>query len=183
MEHIRMTHDGPVGVITIDRRQRFNSLDVRTARDLRKAGLQMARDGAVRAVVLRGSGGVFCSGADLKYIRAGGDEADLGGERAGSTVHPRPTRRGPQRVHPSGEERADDAGKNVSGAGCRQSLIAGGDHERRTVWVGDHRGRPLEQDDGATLERQVPGSFDAVGPGTMAGEPLVLPVVGRQHGR
>jgi len=29
-------------------------------------------------VVLRGSGGVFCSGADLKYIRAGGDNRDLG---------------------------------------------------------------------------------------------------------
>ena len=53
--------------------ERFNSLDVDTAQDLRKAGLQMARDDEVRAVVLRGTGGVFCSGADLKYIRAGGD--------------------------------------------------------------------------------------------------------------
>lgn len=78
MEHIRMTYDGAVGIITIDRRARFNSLDVRTARDLRKAGLQMARDAGVRAVVLRGTGGVFCSGADLKYIRAGGDDAELG---------------------------------------------------------------------------------------------------------
>jgi 2-(1,2-epoxy-1,2-dihydrophenyl)acetyl-CoA isomerase len=69
--------DGKVGLITIDRRERYNSLDVRTARDLRKAGLQLARDTTVRAVVLRGTGGVFCSGADLKYIRAGGDAADL----------------------------------------------------------------------------------------------------------
>ena len=80
MEHIRIARagdDGEVGVLTIDRRESFNSLDVRTARDLRKAGLQLARDPAVRAVVLRGTGGVFCSGADLKYIRAGGDPADL----------------------------------------------------------------------------------------------------------
>ena len=42
--------DGAVGTITIDRASRFNSLDVATAHDLRKAGLQMARDEKVRAV-------------------------------------------------------------------------------------------------------------------------------------
>ena len=66
-----------VGFITIDRRERLNSLDVETARDLRKAGLQVARDEDVRAVVLQGAGGVFCSGAELKYIRAGGESSDL----------------------------------------------------------------------------------------------------------
>jgi 2-(1,2-epoxy-1,2-dihydrophenyl)acetyl-CoA isomerase len=78
MEHIRIDRDGAVGVITIDRPARFHSLDVATARDLRRAGLQMARDEAVRAVVLRGAGAIFCSGADLKYIAAGGEPADLG---------------------------------------------------------------------------------------------------------
>lgn len=66
--HIRVEVDGGVGLITIDRRDRYNSLDVATAQDLRRAGLQLARDNAIRAVVLRGSGGVFCSGADLKYV-------------------------------------------------------------------------------------------------------------------
>jgi 2-(1,2-epoxy-1,2-dihydrophenyl)acetyl-CoA isomerase len=69
---------GPIGEITIDRRERFNSLDVRTAQDLRKAGLQLARDPDVRVIVLRGSHGVFCSGADLRYIREGGEPDDLG---------------------------------------------------------------------------------------------------------
>ena len=73
MSHIRIDRHGPVGVISIARRDRFNSLDVETAQDLRKAGLQLARDREVRAVVLRGDGGVFCSGADLKYIARGGD--------------------------------------------------------------------------------------------------------------
>jgi 2-(1,2-epoxy-1,2-dihydrophenyl)acetyl-CoA isomerase len=68
--------DGAVGVLTIDRRHRFNSMDVATARDFRKAGLQLARDERVRAVLLRGAGGVFCSGADLKFIHEGGE--DLG---------------------------------------------------------------------------------------------------------
>ena len=78
MKHIRIDIDGAVGTLTIDRREHFNSLDVDTARDLRKAGLQLARDASIRAVVLRGSGGVFCSGADLKYIRNGGEDSDLG---------------------------------------------------------------------------------------------------------
>jgi len=74
---IRTERTGAVGTITIDRRERFNALDVATAQEFRKAGLLFARDASVRAVVLRGSGGVFCSGADLKYIRAGGDGRDL----------------------------------------------------------------------------------------------------------
>ncbi len=72
--HIRIERHGAVGVLSIARRERFNSLDVETAQDLRKAGLQLARDRDVRAVVLRGDGGVFCSGADLKYIANGGDD-------------------------------------------------------------------------------------------------------------
>lgn len=78
MTHIVTAVDDGVGLLTIDRRERFNSLDVETARDLRKAGLALSRDPKVRVVVLRGSGGVFCSGADLKYIRAGGSGEDLG---------------------------------------------------------------------------------------------------------
>jgi len=74
MKNIRIDRHGAVGVLSIARRERFNSLDVETAQDLRKAGLQLARDREVRAVVLRGDGGVFCSGADLKYIARGGDD-------------------------------------------------------------------------------------------------------------
>jgi 2-(1,2-epoxy-1,2-dihydrophenyl)acetyl-CoA isomerase len=74
---IRVEKNDGIGVITIDRKERFNSLDVQTARDLRKAGLSLARDEEVRAVILRGIPNVFCSGADLKYIRAGGADCDL----------------------------------------------------------------------------------------------------------
>lgn len=72
MSHIVAYSDDAVGVITIDRMERFNSLDVDTARDLRRAGILFARDEKIRAVVLRGVPGAFCSGADLKAIRAAG---------------------------------------------------------------------------------------------------------------
>ncbi|HEY7413283.1 MAG TPA: enoyl-CoA hydratase-related protein [Vicinamibacteria bacterium] len=78
MTHVRIERDGAVGTLVLDRRERFNSLDVETARDLRRAGLQLARDDSVRVAVVKGAGGAFCSGADLKYIRAGGEAGDLG---------------------------------------------------------------------------------------------------------
>jgi 2-(1,2-epoxy-1,2-dihydrophenyl)acetyl-CoA isomerase len=77
MTHIRVSRSGGIGVITIDRPDRFNSLDVQTAQDFRRAGLQCARDEELRVVVVRGLPGMFCSGADLKFIRAGGSAGDL----------------------------------------------------------------------------------------------------------
>lgn len=82
MEHILVSLEDAVGYLTIHRPERFNSLDVATARDLRKAALQLARDRAVRCLVLRGIEGVFCSGADLKYIMA------QRGHRELSYLHP-----------------------------------------------------------------------------------------------
>lgn len=74
MENIRIERTDGVGILQIHRPERFNSMDVQTAQDFRKAALQLARDEQVRCVVLRGMPGIFCSGADLKYIRSGGDE-------------------------------------------------------------------------------------------------------------
>lgn len=88
MPHIGVSRDDGVGVLTIDRPQRFNSLDVETARDLRKAGLWLSRDEDVRCVVLRGTNGVFCSGADLKYINARGGKEDADYLRPGGDPEP-----------------------------------------------------------------------------------------------
>lgn len=82
MYHIRMERRGSVGIITMDRPERFNALDVRMAQDLRKAGLRYARDEGIRCVILAGGDRVFCSGADLKYVRQKGDEEDF------SYLHP-----------------------------------------------------------------------------------------------
>ncbi|HKA28884.1 MAG TPA: enoyl-CoA hydratase-related protein [Candidatus Binatia bacterium] len=76
-EHVHVRRADGVGFLTIDRRNRFNSLDVSTARELRHAGLQLARDDDVRVVVVQGVPGVFCTGADLKYVDGGGHPDDL----------------------------------------------------------------------------------------------------------
>jgi len=78
MGFIRIEREGAVGTLVMERRERFNAMDCEMARDFRKAGLSLARDPQIRAVVLRGYPGVFSSGADLKYIRGGGDAAGLG---------------------------------------------------------------------------------------------------------
>ena len=83
---VRTERVGAVGLVTLDRPERFNSLDVRTAQDLRRAGLGMARDPEVRAVVLRGRPGVFCSGVDLRYVREGGRDEELAYLRGAGTA-------------------------------------------------------------------------------------------------
>jgi 2-(1,2-epoxy-1,2-dihydrophenyl)acetyl-CoA isomerase len=74
---VRVERRGGVGVIVLDRPDRFNSLDVRTAQDLRRAALSLSRDEKIRCVVLRGRPEVFCSGVDLKYVREGGRDEDF----------------------------------------------------------------------------------------------------------
>jgi 2-(1,2-epoxy-1,2-dihydrophenyl)acetyl-CoA isomerase len=78
MSTILVEQRGAVGLITMNRRERFNAFDVRMAQDFRRAALQLARDERIRVVVLGGAGGVFSSGADLKYIDDGGAAEDLG---------------------------------------------------------------------------------------------------------
>ncbi len=77
MDHVQVWTENGIGTLTLNRPERFNSLDVATAQDFRQAGLVLARDERVRVVVLRGVPGAFCSGADLEYIRDGGDARDL----------------------------------------------------------------------------------------------------------
>jgi 2-(1,2-epoxy-1,2-dihydrophenyl)acetyl-CoA isomerase len=67
-EPVRVWKDAGIGWMTLDRPQRFNSLDVDTARLLHRAASECGRDPAVQVVVLQGGDGIFCSGADLKYI-------------------------------------------------------------------------------------------------------------------
>jgi 2-(1,2-epoxy-1,2-dihydrophenyl)acetyl-CoA isomerase len=78
VDGIEIERDGGVGILSFERPERLNAMDVPMAQAFRKGGLQLARDEAVRAIVVRGAGGVFSAGADLRYVRAGGDAVDLG---------------------------------------------------------------------------------------------------------
>lgn len=66
------THDR-VRIVTIDRPERRNAVDIDTARALRAAFEAFDADDDADVAVLCGAGGDFCAGADLQAIAAGED--------------------------------------------------------------------------------------------------------------
>jgi enoyl-CoA hydratase len=66
---IPVERDGAVAVVTIDRQDALNALDVATLTELRDRLREVGADASVRAVVLTGAGEkAFAAGADIKYM-------------------------------------------------------------------------------------------------------------------
>jgi enoyl-CoA hydratase len=72
MSTVRIDHDGPVTIVTIDRPEVRNAVDRSTAEGLADAFRQFDGDDERGVAVLTGAGGAFCAGADLKAITSGG---------------------------------------------------------------------------------------------------------------
>ena len=62
---------GEIAVVTLDRPEARNAVDVPTARALADAFRRFDQDDDARVAVLTGAGGTFCAGADLKAVAAG----------------------------------------------------------------------------------------------------------------
>ena len=58
--------EGPVGHIVLNRPEARNALDYETVKELERALQQLGEE--ARVIVVRGAGGMFCAGADLKYV-------------------------------------------------------------------------------------------------------------------
>jgi enoyl-CoA hydratase len=66
---VLVAHEDAVAVVTIDRPEALNALDVATLTALRDRLAELAADPEVRAVVLTGAGEkAFAAGADIKYM-------------------------------------------------------------------------------------------------------------------
>jgi len=76
---VRLEISGAVATITLDRPDALNALTVPMKRELLAALRTVARDRAVRAVILTGAGRAFCAGQDLRE-RLEPDAAPLGVE-------------------------------------------------------------------------------------------------------
>jgi enoyl-CoA hydratase/carnithine racemase len=66
--HFRWRQEGKVGVVTLDRPERKNPLTFESYAELRELFRGLAREEGVKAVVLTGAGGDFCSGGDVHEI-------------------------------------------------------------------------------------------------------------------
>ncbi len=71
MNTVLVDRDQDVAVITINRPEVRNAVNVPTAEALVHAFLEYDRDDSISVAVLTGAGGTFCAGADLKAIAAG----------------------------------------------------------------------------------------------------------------
>jgi enoyl-CoA hydratase len=66
---VDVARDGAVAVVTIDRQDALNALNVETLTELRDRLRELGADDDVRAVVLTGAGDkAFVAGADIKYM-------------------------------------------------------------------------------------------------------------------
>ena len=65
---VDVARDGAVAVVTIDRQDALNALNVETLTELRDRLRDLSTDNDVRAVVLTGAGKAFVAGADIKYM-------------------------------------------------------------------------------------------------------------------
>lgn len=94
---VRVSLEGPVGAITLDRPDKRNAVDHAMWTALEAGCRQLAASDAVRVVVLRGAGDHFCAGADINDLlaaRAHGEmpflEVNMAAEHALATL-PKPT--------------------------------------------------------------------------------------------
>jgi enoyl-CoA hydratase len=68
---VRVDHEGPVTIVTIDRPDVRNAVDGPTAAALADAFRAFDADDNASVAVLTGAGGCFCAGADLKAVATG----------------------------------------------------------------------------------------------------------------
>lgn len=73
---VQVESRGAVAVVTLNRPESSNTLNLQVAMDLLAAAMTCGRNPAVRAVVLAGAGKNFCFGGDLRAMAAKGKSAD-----------------------------------------------------------------------------------------------------------
>jgi isohexenylglutaconyl-CoA hydratase len=78
-ETLAVRADRGVLYVTLDRPEARNAMSLRMVDELRAVLAQAEAEGGVRAIVLRGAGGNFCAGADLKDM-AGARQRELAGD-------------------------------------------------------------------------------------------------------
>ena len=66
---VRIEREGALALVTLARPERLNALTPEMMEQLAEATVALQKDGAVRAVLLRGEGRAFCAGADVGTMK------------------------------------------------------------------------------------------------------------------
>lgn len=74
---VLLTIEHAVAIVTLNRPRVLNAIDAELARGLGEAIARIARDGTVRAVLLRGEGRAFCAGGDVARFLEGDPTAAI----------------------------------------------------------------------------------------------------------
>jgi enoyl-CoA hydratase/carnithine racemase len=69
-EPARLTIEGPIATITLNRPAAFNSIDLSIAKKLEQLGAEVEANDAIRVLVIQGEGRAFSAGGDLQTIGA-----------------------------------------------------------------------------------------------------------------
>lgn len=68
--HIRLDLRGPILHLLLDRPEQRNALSAQMVREIAATFTAIADDRSVRVVIIRGAGGTFCAGGDIKSMSA-----------------------------------------------------------------------------------------------------------------
>ena len=89
---LRVERRDGVAILTLDRAEHGNAIDVAMADALLATALDCAGDPTVRAVILTGAGAMFCAGGDVAAFAAAGDAAPALMHRLTAPLHAAITR-------------------------------------------------------------------------------------------
>jgi 2-(1,2-epoxy-1,2-dihydrophenyl)acetyl-CoA isomerase len=64
--HIRFDHADGIGQITLNRPERYNALDIPTARELSEILIKCTSDHSIKGLLITGSGAAFSAGGDIR---------------------------------------------------------------------------------------------------------------------
>jgi enoyl-CoA hydratase/carnithine racemase len=73
-ESVTVTRDGPLAVVTLNRPEKHNAINLQMFSDLTAAGMRLGRDPSLRVIVLEGAGPSFCAGVDITIFQGQADE-------------------------------------------------------------------------------------------------------------
>ncbi len=71
---VLFAHDGDIGTVTLNRPNAGNALDRASAEALLDIAIRCDLDPAIRCVVVRGAGKLFCGGGDIAGFQEAGDD-------------------------------------------------------------------------------------------------------------